>query len=170
MRPSWQGYLPASSRRARRAMVAASHQHWDKTSPVENFPTRPDGCLQILEYKELSWGISWECTWMLAEITYRNSQSTTWIYLLYLLLKILSCIFNQWFTLIIQYGEALARRRKADRPVSIASRGTRERWGPFSSHVRPQGWPPSLRGAGVVQPLGGSSGHLPERCRTYATG
>ena len=92
------------------------------------------------------------------------------LYLLYLLLKILSCIFNQWFTLIIQYGEVIARRRKADRPVSIASRGTRERWCRCSSQVRPQGWLPSLRGAGVVQPLGVSSGDLPDRYRTDATG
>src|SRR5712691_2336417 len=42
--------------------------------------------------------------------------------------------------------------------------------GRFSSHVQPQGCPTSLRGAGVVQPLGVNSGHLPERCRTYATG
>jgi hypothetical protein len=41
---------------------------------------------------------------------------------------------------------------------------------PFSSHMRPQGWLPSLRGADVVQPLGGSSGNLPDRYRTDATG
>jgi hypothetical protein len=38
------------------------HQHWDKASPVENFPTRPDGCLQVLERKELSWDIDRKCT------------------------------------------------------------------------------------------------------------
>jgi len=36
--------------------------------------------------------------------------------------------------------------------VAIASRGTRERWCRFSSHVRPQGCPTSQHGAGVVQP------------------
>ena len=50
------------------------------------------------------------------------------INLLSLLLKILSCIFNQQVTLATQYREIIARRRKADRPERIASRGTRERW------------------------------------------
>jgi len=61
-------------------------------------------------------------------------------------------------------------RRKEDRRVAIALRGTRERGCRCSSHVRPQGGPPSLRGTGVVPPLGVSSGHLPERYPTYATG
>ena len=41
---------------------------------------------------------------------------------------------------------------------------------PLCSHVRPQGWLPSLRGAGVVQPLGVSRSDLPDRYRTDATG
>ena len=41
-------------------------------------------------------------------------------------------------------------RRKEDRRVAIALRGTRERGCRCSSHVRPQSGPPSLRGAGVA--------------------
>jgi len=92
------------------------------------------------------------------------------LHLLYLLLKFLSCIFHQLITLIAQWREVIARRRQADRPVRIASRGTRERWDRYASHGRPQDGPPSRREAGVVSPLRGSRGHLPARGRTSTTG
>ena len=53
------------------------------------------------------------------------------------------------------------RRRKDDRRVDLASRGTMQRWRRISSRVRPQGCPESLGGASLVKPLGVKPGqHL----------
>ena len=54
----------------------ASLKRPQKRPPVAPIPAMSYVCSQVLECEALSWGVSWKCPYMLAEIKHRKSQKT----------------------------------------------------------------------------------------------